>query len=133
MKTVAAILFCCAIAAAVQASPRSDYMIHCMGCHTMNGQGMPPEVPAFDSLLGRIVSTPEGRAYLAQVPGASQSPLDDEKLAGVLTWVLREFAGDSLPVDFQDISTQEVSQVRSVTLANPAMVRERLLLKLGSR
>ena len=132
MKTAIAILFCCAITATGSASPRSDYMIHCMGCHTMNGQGMPPEVPAFDSLLGKIVSNPEGRAYLAQVPGASQSPLDDEQLASVLTCVLREFSGDSLPDDFQDISAQEVSRVRPVTLADPASVREKLLSDPGS-
>ena len=127
MKAAIAILFCCAFATVIDAGPKSDYMIHCMGCHGMNGKGMPPEVPAFDELLGQIVGKPGGRAYLAQVPGASQSPLNDEQLANVLTWVLREFASDGLPADFQDISAQEVSQSRPVTLANPAKVREKLL------
>lgn len=102
-------------------------MIHCMGCHMIDGKGMPPEVPAFDDLLGEIISKEGGRAYLAQVPGASQSPLNDEQLAEVLTWVLREFAGNSLPEDFQDISAQEVSRFRPVTLTNPGLVREALL------
>lgn len=102
-------------------------MIHCMGCHAMNGQGMPPEVPAFDELLGQIVGKPGGRAYLTQVPGASQSLLNDERLANVLTWVLREFASAGLPADFQDITPQEVSQYRPITLPNPGMVRKELL------
>jgi len=127
MKTAIAILVWGVFATVVDASPKSDYLIHCMGCHGINGQGMPPEVPAFDKLLGQIAGKPGGRAYLAQVPGASQSPLNDEQLADVLTWVLREFARKGLPADFQDISPQEVSQFRPITLANPGKVRERLL------
>ena len=127
MKVVIAILLWCMFVSEIDASPKSDYMIHCMGCHAMNGKGMPPEVPAFDELLGKIVSKPGGRAYLAQVPGASQSPLNDEQLANVLTWVLREFASEGLPDDFQDISAQEVSQSRPITLSDPGKVREKLL------
>jgi mono/diheme cytochrome c family protein len=127
MKATIATLFWCVIAMPIGASPESDYMIHCMGCHGMTGKGMPPEVPAFDKLLGQIAGKPGGRAYLAQVPGASQSPLNDEQLASVLTWVLRQFASAGLPSDFQDISAQEVSQFRPITLADPGKVRERLL------
>ena len=102
-------------------------MIHCMGCHAMDGNGLPPEVPAFDSTLGDIVGKPGGRAYLIQVPGASQSPIDDERLAKVLSWLLHQYVGEDLPENFQDISTAEVNQFRSVTLKNPALDRARLL------
>jgi hypothetical protein len=98
-----------------------------MGCHAMNGQGMPPEVPAFDSILGDIVGKPGGRAYLIQVPGASQSHLSDERLADVLTWLLRQYVSEDLPSDFQDISTLEVNQFRPVTLTNPDLARINLL------
>jgi hypothetical protein len=100
-----------------------------MGCHAMNGQGMPPEVPAFDSTLGDIVGRPGGRAYLIQVPGSSQSHLNDERLADVLTWLLREYVGEDLPPDFQDINTLEVSEFRPVTLTNPDLARIKLLSK----
>ncbi len=112
------------------ASPKSDYMIHCMGCHTLSGGGMPPEVPAFDKTLGDIVSLPAGRAYLIQVPGASQSPLNDEQLAAVLSWLLRRYVGDNLPADFRDMSTEEVTRFRSITLANPKIVRDQLLRQI---
>jgi hypothetical protein len=117
----------CLLSMSTGASPKSDYMIHCMGCHAMDGNGLPPEVPAFDSTLGDIVGKPGGRAYLIQVPGASQSPIDDERLAKVLSWLLHQYVEDDLPQNFRDISTLEVSQFRSVTLKNPALDRARLL------
>jgi hypothetical protein len=126
-KSLAIVLIGCMISFAVNSSPKTDYMIHCMGCHAMNGQGMPPEVPAFDSTLGDIVGKTGGRAYLIQVPGASQSHLNDERLADVLTWLLREFVGDELPPDFQDISTLEVSKFRPEILTNPDLARVNLL------
>ena len=70
-------VFGCLLSLTAVGSPKSDYMVHCMGCHMMNGKGLPPEVPAFDSTLGNIVGKPGGRAYVIQVPGASQSPIDD--------------------------------------------------------
>ncbi len=107
-------------------------MIHCMGCHTLSGGGMPPEVPAFDTTLAEIVSLPEGRAYLVQVPGASQSPLNDEQLAAVLSWLLRRYVGDNLPANFRDISTGEVTRYRATTLANPTIARDKLLRQIHS-
>ena len=127
MKLIAVLIFATVLPAATAASPKSDYMIHCMGCHRLDGQGMPPEVPAFDRMLGEIITRPEGRSYLIQVPGASQSPLGDEQLARVLTWILREFSSTSLPGDFQDISLQEVQKFRPFTLENPKLVRQKLL------
>lgn len=105
-------------------------MIHCLGCHTMTGGGMPPEVPAFDESLGHIVGVPGGRAYLIQVPGASQSLLNDEHLADVLSWLLTEFVGEHLPQDFKNFSADEVAKYRSITLTNPAIIRDELLSKL---
>ena len=121
------ILIGCLVSIATNASPKTGYMIHCMGCHAMNGQGMPPDVPAFDSTLGDIVGRPGGRAYLIQVPGSSQSHLNDERLADVLTWLLREYVSEDLPPDFQDISTLEVSEFRPVILTNPDLARIELL------
>ena len=126
MRLVAILVFVTLLPAATTANPRSDYMIHCMGCHRLDGQGMPPEVPAFDRMLGEIITRPEGRSYLIQVPGASQSPLNDGQLARVLTWILREFSNASLPDDFQDISLREVQKFRPITLENPKLVRQKL-------
>jgi hypothetical protein len=42
----------------------------CGGCHPENGAGDPPEVPSLREDPSTIISVPEGRANLAQVPGA---------------------------------------------------------------
>lgn len=126
-RSLLTIFIGCLVSIAVNASPKTDYMIHCMGCHAMSGKGMPPEVPAFNSTLGDIVGRPGGRAYLIQVPGASQSHLNDERLADVLTWLLRRYVGDDLPPDFQDISPLEVNRYRPVILINPDLARTNLL------
>ncbi len=129
MKRAIAVLLGCALAASVAAGPKSDYMIHCMGCHMMDGSGMPPEVPSFDDRLAEIVAKDGGRAYLIRVPGASQSPLSDEALANVLTWVLKEYASAALPDDFRDFTGAEVAKFRPMILADPEKVRRKLLAR----
>ncbi|MEJ2013829.1 MAG: cytochrome c [Anaerolineales bacterium] len=81
------------LAAQVLADERSDYLLHCAGCHRPDGTGLPPDVPSLVGPLGRIASSPAGRDYLARVPGAAQAPLTDAELAAVLNWVLAEFNG----------------------------------------
>ncbi len=115
----------CGFALDLGASPKSDYMIHCMGCHQQNGQGMPPEVPAFDTTLGTIAATPEGRAYLVRVPGASQALLDDAELAGLMNWLLLRYA--SMSPDFVAYDADEVGRYRRSPLASPAQARQKIL------
>ncbi|MEE4381143.1 MAG: hypothetical protein V2J02_04030, partial [Pseudomonadales bacterium] len=71
-RGLAAALLPVLLAAPAAANPRYDYLLHCGGCHLENGAGAPPDVPDLRSDLSTIIAVPEGRAYLAQVPGASQ-------------------------------------------------------------
>ena len=50
-RSLLTILIGCLVSIAINASPKTDYMIHCMGCHAMNGQGMPPEVPRTENVV----------------------------------------------------------------------------------
>lgn len=107
----------------ISASPENDYMIHCMGCHLADGQGMPPEVPAFDNALSKMADSSRGRAYLVRVPGASQAPLSDGELAAVINWILSSYTNRP----FRKFSTQEVSNYRRQILADPASERTQVL------
>jgi len=124
----------CAIAAAfvcaaVQASPAQDYMLHCMGCHGTNAQGIPGKVPGLASTLSRFMLTAAGRDYVLRVPGAANSALSDEQLAAVLNWLAVTFdrgAAHSRPAPF---TAAEVARVRhkplvSVLAARSAVVRD---------
>src|SRR5262245_58917235 len=79
-------------AAAAAAPPAEDYLLHCSGCHGQSGAGVPGVVPPLSG-LSSFLASPEGRAYLVRVPGVAQSSLDDERLAALLNWVMREMSG----------------------------------------
>ncbi len=105
------------------ANPKFDYLLHCGGCHLPDGSGSPPQVPSLREKLGPIVSIPEGRSYIARVPGASQAPISDAALAEVLNWVLREFNDATLPDGFKSLTSKEVQRARSRVLADPLKYR----------
>ena len=115
-----------AIAVPAVADPRSDYMMHCAGCHLADASGKPPYVPSLAGPLGRIAASPEGRDYLARVPGAAQAPISDDELAAVLNWLLFEFNGDTLPQRFRPLRGAEVAKSRARVLADPLKLRAEL-------
>ena len=117
---IAGLLIACSTA---PASPKSDYMIHCMGCHLSDGSGMPPDVPHFNEQLLTMAATEKGRAYLVQVPGASQSPLSDKELAALINWLLNEYTSGG----FSRFTTEEVNEHRKITLLNPATIRAEIV------
>jgi mono/diheme cytochrome c family protein len=105
---------------------RVNYLLHCGGCHLPDGRGVPPEVPSLRAGLGRLTALPDGRRYLARVPGASQAPLSDAELTAVLNWILLTFSADTLPEDFTPLVADEVASARADVLADPLRERERL-------
>ena len=114
------------VASPAGADPALDYMLQCQGCHMADGSGSPGSVPDLRQSLGRLVERPEGRAFLIRVPGSAQSPLSDQKLAEVLTWMVRRFGGAAVSRQFRPFTAQEVSQHRR-PLLDVASARRRLL------
>ena len=113
-------------AARAELSARSNYMIHCQGCHLADGSGHEPDVPSL-AQLGRFVALDAGRRYLAQVPGASQAPISDRELAAVLNWVLATFSAGALPADFSGYTEGEVARYRHDRPLDILAVRRALL------
>ncbi|HYJ19620.1 MAG TPA: hypothetical protein VEW72_10650 [Burkholderiales bacterium] len=106
---------------------RNDYMLHCSGCHGMDGSGHPAKgIPAFQDQIGYFTAIPEGRAMLMQIPGLLSSGLSDERAADVTTWLVRQFAGPSLPADFQSYTTEEAKRYRETRPVDIAATRKRL-------
>ncbi|MBT3530371.1 MAG: hypothetical protein HOF74_01755 [Gammaproteobacteria bacterium] len=105
------------------ASPRTNYLLYCSGCHRTTGEGKPPNVPTLVDELGKMMSVPEMRGYLVRIPGASQAPINDEELTEVINWVLEELNEDTLPNDFQKLTLGEVSEARKNVLADPLKYR----------
>lgn len=82
-----------------------------------------PDVPSLRGAVGSLVATPEGRAYIARVPEVAQSPLEDDDLARLLNWVLREFNAATLPERFRPLDGDEVGAARARILTDP--IRDR--------
>ena len=109
------------------AAARFDYLLHCSGCHRPDGTGSAPDVPSLRGAVGPLVATPKGRAYVARVPEVAQSPLDNDDLARLLNWVLREFNADTLPKRFRPLDGDEVGAARARILTDPIRARAALV------
>ncbi|MFM8464177.1 MAG: c-type cytochrome [Burkholderiaceae bacterium] len=117
-------------------SPRLNFVLHCAGCHAMDGSGNnAPGIPNLRGTIGNFLKVEGGRDYLAQVPGASQSPLSDQETAELLNWMLREFSAKELPATPKLYSADEVRQLRRRPLADVMKrrieVTDKLLREVG--
>lgn len=108
------------------ADPRSDYLMHCAGCHLVDARGVPPDVPSLSGPLGRLAASAAGRDYIARVPGAAQAPLSDDELAAVFNWLLFEYNRDTLPKNFEPLRGAEIAKSRAKVLADPQKLRNQL-------
>lgn len=120
-------------AVSVTTSARSSYVVHCAGCHGIDGAGAKlGNVPDMRS-LGRFLEVPGGREFVVKVPGVMGSGLDDTQVAAVTNWVLATLAAASLPNDFRPYSADEVRQARATPLVDVAAARARLVAAARER
>ena len=110
----------------VKSDPKTDYLLYCRGCHLASGESVPPEVPSLHD-LGPLLLSDGGREYIIRVPGVSQTPMSDERLAAVLNWVVHEF--NETPQNFQPYSAAEVGAARVKVLADPKRYRAKIAAK----
>jgi mono/diheme cytochrome c family protein len=114
-----------AVAATTQ--PRSHFVLHCAGCHGVDGAGSTiGNVPDMRR-LGDFLRVPGGRAFVISVPGVMGSGLDDAQVAAVTNWVLSTLARESVPEGHQPFDAAEVARARSVPLVDVAAARRQLL------
>ena len=106
---------------------QANYMLDCMGCHLADGSGAAGKVPSVRDSLVILSGSSAGRRYLAQVPGASQSPLSDLELAQVLNWMVRNLSARPVPTDFAEFTAAEVAAYRRSPLVEVRETRARLL------
>lgn len=108
-------------------STRSVYVVHCAGCHGMDGAGTRiGQVPDMRQ-LGQFLRLDGGREFLIKVPGVMGSGLGDRQVAEVSNWVLRTLAAASLPPDFVPYGAEEVARARSAPLLDVAATRRKLV------
>jgi mono/diheme cytochrome c family protein len=89
---VATAQVCCAETPVDAQRAQQNYQLHCMGCHAEDGMGQAGKVPPIRSTLAQILAARGGREYVLRVPGVAQSSLGSRDLAGVLNWLVNEYA-----------------------------------------
>jgi mono/diheme cytochrome c family protein len=127
------VLACAAVTPASAYEPAVNYQLHCMGCHLADGSGQPGRVPSIRRTLVLFSQSPQGREYVARVPGVAQSPLSSEDTATLLNWMARNLSDLKLPAGFTDYSAAEIQALRAHPLVTVKPLRARLLRTTGSR
>lgn len=115
-------------------SPRMNYMLHCSGCHGQDATGSPGAgVPSMRGAIGHFFKVEGGRQFLIQVPGTSQSSLNDAQTAELMNWMLKTFSKDEIPAATPPYTRQEVAQLRASPLVEVAAEREVIIKRLQAQ
>ena len=113
------------------ASPAQDYTLYCMGCHGPEAEGVPGKIPALAVTLTLFMRSPQGRNYLARVPGAANSALSDAQLAAVLNWLAARFPPADAPPP-APFTIEEIASVRRIPLADVKAARRETVRALAA-
>ena len=110
---------------------RTDYLLHCSGCHGQDGTGKPEKgIPRFTDQVGFFLKLPEGRAFLMQVPGLLSANMPDDRAAAVVTWMIKEFAGLSMPEKLEPYTAAESKRYKAERPADIMGRRNEIYAKL---
>jgi len=106
---------------------KTNYILNCQGCHQADGSGLTDNVPSMRGFAGKFLQVPGGRAFLVQVPGSSNSPLNNAELAELINWILITMSAEQLDDNFQYYTEQEVSELRQHVLVDVGRTRASLV------
>jgi mono/diheme cytochrome c family protein len=118
---------------AVASTARGHYVLHCAGCHRLDGSGAPDRYVPDLRQLGRFLRLEGGREFVIGVPGVMGSGLDDAQVAEVTNWLLSTLARDSVPEGHRPYSATEVAATRGRPMPDVAAVRQRLVQQARAR
>lgn len=111
---------------ALAATPEFNYILHCQGCHLVDGRATPGKIPPLVG-TGRFLAAEGGREFLVQVPGVSLSVINDHELAELLNWMLYRFSPGEIPAGFEPYTAEEVARYRRSPLVEVEKVRTKLI------
>ena len=112
-------------------SERGLWIMHCAGCHAMDGSGHPDQgLPDMRGALGHFLRLPAGRAFLVQVPGVNNAGLSDAQIADLTNWMIPAFSAATAPADWTPYRADEVAALRRVRPVDVAAARRDLVERL---
>lgn len=111
--------------AAGNGAARSDYILHCSGCHTMNGQGtVSGGIPAFPDSIEHIAGLDDGRTYMVHVPGVISNNLTDAEIADVLNYILDQWGDGENHFSPAEVTRRRAERIGDVVVYRRSLVRQ---------
>ncbi len=108
---------------------QSDYVEHCGGCHGIQGDAAPADLPTLKGRVGWFACLPEGRSYLVRLPNISRSRIaDNDQLADLLNFMLFGLGGASVPANARPYTGAEVARERTSPFTSVSLVKTRAVL-----
>jgi len=105
---------------------QSDYVEHCSGCHGMQGNSAPAEIPVLRDRVGYFMCTKEGRDYLIRLPNVAYSAIsDNQELAEMMNFVVFGLGGNSAPKGTKPFTAAEVAALRKRALGTQSLIAAR--------
>lgn len=105
---------------------RTNYILHCAGCHGMQGLGtLEGGIPPFPDSIGHIVSADIGRTYVMHVPGVISTDMSDAEIAAVMNYIIDEWS-DGGPL----FTAEEVTRRRALTVGDVVAFRREVVAEL---
>ena len=107
-------------------TPQSDYVEHCSGCHGMQGNSAPADIPVLRDRVGYFMCTRAGRDYLIRLPNVAYSAIgDNQELADMMNFVVFGLGGNSAPKGTKPFTAAEVAKLRTRALATQSLIATR--------
>jgi hypothetical protein len=107
-------------------TPQSDYVEHCSGCHGMQGNSAPADIPVLRDRVGYFMCTAQGREYLIRLPNVAYSAItDDQELADMMNFVVFGLGGQSTPAKAKPFTAPEVAKLRGQALTTESLISVR--------
>ncbi len=110
---------------------RTNYMIHCQGCHLPEAVGFVGKVPRMKDFVGYFLHSRAGREFVIRVPGVATASLPDDELTEMMNWLLLTYSAEQLPQPFEPFSAEEVAVLRMDLEADPESTRIRILEQIA--
>ena len=120
-----------ALAADGGRSAAVNFVLHCSGCHGIDGSGYESAgVPNFRNSIEFFAIDEEGRTYLLHVPGLVNTNLSDTEIAEVLNYVVKQWSGTSTAGMFIRFTPAEVAERRARSVSDVVRLRRQIASRL---
>ncbi|WP_139812199.1 c-type cytochrome [Ensifer aridi] len=114
-------------------SPRTLYLLRCSGCHGVDGSGSKTgRVPGLTG-ISKLLLHPDGRLFLANVPGIENSGLSDGQIAFLLNWALDFWRDRSFNQLGPPLTGNEISRLKKIPVDDLTRLRDRIAADLAAQ